>query len=118
MTSLLVSVLLLILGLSFLTFLENDYRFAGRQEKNQEAYYLALGGLQLQRSRPDLFPKGATVLRPIPKGDLDHFARVTCFPDGHIESEGIVYSTNFILARRKLIVEPGKSAREYRDETL
>ena len=122
-TCLLVSVLLLLLGMSFLSYLENDYRFAGHQEKSQQAYYLALAGLQYQKARTDLLFPGTAVQMPdthgIPSGSTLTYFEVTVTPQGQVTSHGVVKSsTGVLLGERTLIVEPGKATRDYRDPTL
>lgn len=45
-TTLLVMVLLMILGMTLLTATSQDYQFAQKELKNLQAYYLAKGGLE------------------------------------------------------------------------
>ena len=53
LTVLALSVLLLLLGLTFLNFIEADYRFAAQEDRRQQAYDLALSGLEYQRRHTD-----------------------------------------------------------------
>jgi hypothetical protein len=122
-TSLLVSVLLLLLGVSFLNYLENDYRFAAHQEKSQQAYYLALAGLEYQKTRTDLlFPGTATPMpfkQGVPVSSLTNYFEVTVTAQGKVVSRGVVQSsTGLLLGERTLIVEPGSATRDYSDPTL
>lgn len=119
-TALLVSVVLLILGISFLNYLENDYHFASKQDKSQQAYYLALAGLEYQRTRLDrLSPRASAVTEKhsVPNGDPYHYFEITVFPDGRLESVGTVAAPLKILAQRKLTVAAGKPIRVYGDPT-
>ena len=121
-SALLISVVLLILGISFLSYLEADYRFASRQDKSQQAYYLALAGLQYQRARLDkLAPQATKYTEPehfVPSSSTSTSFNVTVYPDGRIESTGYVKTPlNTILAQRTLIVEPGHPIRDNRDAT-
>lgn len=123
-TSLLVSVLLLLLGVSFLNYLENDYRFAAHQEKSQQAYYLALAGLQYQKTRLDRLYPGTTVPMPeahgVPASSLTtNYFEITVTPQGQVISHGVVKSsTGVLLGERTLTVEPGSPTRDYKDPTL
>ena len=119
-TALLVAVLLLILGVAFLNYLENDYRFAARQEKGQQAYYLALAGLEFQKTRSDLLSPvpGATPTETRNVGDSWHSFEVRVYPDGKIVSTGVVKTSLVTLAERTLVVEPGRPVREYKDSSL
>jgi type II secretory pathway component PulK len=119
-SALLISVVLLILGISFLSYLEADYRFASRQDKSQQAYYLALAGLQYQRSRLDQLAPGATVIEQrhsLPASDPYKYFELKVYPDGRVESKGVVAAPLKILAERTLVVEPGHPMRDYRDST-
>lgn len=116
---LLLSVIMLILGLSFLYYLERDYRFAGQQEKSQQAFYLARAGLQYARSRPDLCYPGAPgmpVTRQVPPGDPSHYFEIDVPADGKIRCTGIVKSAlGKVIGERTLVVEPMTPARQFRD---
>lgn len=119
-SALLISVVLLILGISFLSYLEADYRFASRQDKSQQAYYLALAGLQYQRARLDKLAPKATVIEErhnVPESDSYKYFELKVYPDGRVESTGFVAAPLKILAQRTLIVEPGHPMRDYRDAT-
>lgn len=117
-TVLLLSTLLLILGLTFLTFIETDYRFAAQEDRRQQAYYLALAGLEYQRHRTDLLhPQPGdptTVSKALPELSLTHSFEVSVFPDGSIISRGSVRNTFRELAYYKLFVPPGQSMMEAR----
>ena len=115
-TAIMVAMILLILGLAFLYYLERDYRFAGQQARSQEAFYLALAGLQFQRSRPDLCQPGASVTKRVPLTDPTHYFEVRTDSAGTIRSEGVVV-TGLTETRRVLSVPYGRSNREFRDES-
>ncbi len=109
---------MMILGVAFLYFLERDYRFAGQQARNQEAYYLALAGLQYQASRPDLFrPGGPTVKRFIPPESRTQYFEVTVDPAGRTRSRGVV-ETGLVITQRVLTVAADRSTREHHDESV
>ena len=122
-TSLLVSVLLLLLGVSFLSYLENDYRFAAHQDHSQQAYYLALAGLEYQKTRTDRLYPGTSVSMPdrhgVPSNSSTSYFEITVTLQGQIISRGVVQSTTqVLLGERTLVVEPGKASRDYKDSTL
>lgn len=110
--------LLLMLGLIFLDYIEADYRLAAQQDRRQQAYDLALSGLEYQRQRSDLLhadPAGPmTVRKALPPGSLTHYFEVTVEPGGRIISRGVVQNTFRVLARHQLVVEPGRSLPEAR----
>lgn len=112
-TVLSLTVLLLILGLTFLTFVETDYRFAATDDRRQQAYYLALAGLEYQRQRTDLLhPQPGvdmTLTKALPTTSVTHFFEVTVQPDGRVISRGYVRNTFRELASHKLAIEPGQS---------
>lgn len=119
-SALLISVVLLILGISFLSYLEADYRFASRQDKSQQAYYLALAGLQYQRARLDKLAPQATLVEErhnVPESDSFKYFELKVYPDGRVESTGVVAAPLKILAKRTLVVEPGHPMRDNRDAT-
>lgn len=122
-TALLIGVLLLILGVAFLSYLENDYRFAARQEKGFQAYYLALAGLEYQKTRTDILSPVASATDPTTKKVFvgDDYFEVKVYPDGRIESKGVVVmaalATGAVSAERTLVIEPGKPVREYKDSS-
>ena len=120
-TSLLMSVILLTLGVSFLTYLSADYRFAAQQEHSQQAYYLALAGLEYQKTRTDtLSPQAADVSEThcVPANDSSHYFQITVHPNGQIVSVGVVRAALLTVATRTLVVDPGRPAREYKDTSL
>jgi hypothetical protein len=108
--------LLLLLGLMFLEFIEADYRFAAQQDRRQQAYDLALSGLEYQRQRTDLLHPDAAgprrIRKALPAGSQSHFFEVNVDPDGRITSAGIVRNSFRELARHQLVVEPGASLPE------
>ena len=118
-TVLLLSMIMLILGLSFLYYLERDYRFAGQADRSQQAYYLARAGLQYQRSRLDLcYPGAPPVERHLPAGNPQAYFVLTLEPSGKIESRGVVKSPlGAIIAERSLVVEPAMPVRQFRDKS-
>ena len=117
--ALLVATILLVLGLVFLTYLERDYKFAGTQERSQEAYYLALAGLQYSKTRPDLIFLGCPpVTRAVPAGDSFHTFELRVDAAGSLSSRGVVRSGILIVAERTLVVPPGRGVSEHVDQSL
>lgn len=108
--------LLLLLGLTFLEFLEADYRFAAEQDRRQQAFYLAQAGLEFQRCRTDLLHPDAagnmTQRRYLPAGATDTYFEVTVEPNGRVRSRGVVRNAFRILVEYQLVVEPGGSRPE------
>ena len=117
-TVLSLSVLLLLLGLTFLNFIEADYRFAAQEDRRQQAYDLAVSGLEYQRHRTDLLhaqASGAMFQKKfVPATSSTHFFEVTVEPDGRIVSRGVVQNSFRELASHRLVVEPGGSLPEAR----
>jgi len=117
-TVLLLTSLLLLLGLTFLTFVETDYRFAAQEDRRQQAYYLALAGLEYQRHRTDLLHPQVggpiSVRKALPESSLTESFEVTVYPDGSVISKGSVRNTFRELAYFKLLIPPGQSLMEAR----
>ncbi|MBX3171832.1 MAG: hypothetical protein KF760_30755 [Candidatus Eremiobacteraeota bacterium] len=112
-TTLCVSTVLLVLGVAFLTFLERDYRFAATQSRNQEAFYLALSGIEYAKSRPDLVRQNEEpVQRSLPANNPNRYFRVRVLGDGSVESIGVVHS-GLVYIQKVLIVRPGESPRRF-----
>lgn len=117
--SLILTVLLLMFALSYLYFVENDYRFAATQERGQESFYLALSGLQYAAMRPDLVPAGgAVVVRMVPPDSQTHRFEVQRRPDGTLVATGIIQFSNGRMHNRTLEVAAGRPILEYRDLSL
>lgn len=116
--TLFVSTILLVLGIAFLSFIERDYRFAATQSRNQEAFYLALSGIEYAKARPrdllmaDGVTPNAGITRQIPAGNPNRFCRVRLLPDGTLQSEGVVRS-GLLTITKTLRVRPGESPRHY-----
>ena len=105
--------LLLLLGLTFLEYIEADYRFAAQQDRRQQAYNLALSGLEYQRQRTDLlYPGSPKLTKALPSGSQTHSFEVRVEASGRILSLGIVRNSFRELARHQLVVEPGSSLPE------
>lgn len=117
-TVLLLTSLLLLLGLTFLTFVETDYRFAAQEDRRQQAYYLALAGLEYQRHRTDLLhpQPGAplTIRKALPETSLSNSFEVTVYPDGSVISRGSIRNSFRELAYFRLLIPPGQSLMEAR----
>ena len=112
-TTLSVSTVLLVLGLAFLAFLQRDYQFAAVQSRNQEAYYLALSGLEYARTRPDLLVRGSgAVERRVPQSNPNRYFRIQLQANGTLIATGIVQS-GLLQTRKVLTVRPGQSSRQY-----
>lgn len=115
LTVLALSVLLLLLGLTFLNFIEADYRFAAQEDRRQQAYDLALSGLEYQRRHThELYLGAAKVTKFVPLSSSTHFFEVQVNSDGSIVSRGVVRNTFRELASHRLIVPPGASLPEAR----
>lgn len=111
-STLAVSTVLLVLGLAFLAFLQRDYQFAAVQSRNQEAYYLALSGLEYARSRTGQLTRGGTIRRNVPQVNPNRYFELTLQNDGTLISTGVVQS-GLLSTRRILTVRPGQSTRQY-----
>lgn len=115
LTVLALSVLLLLLGLTFLNFIETDYRFAAQEDRRQQAYDLALSGLEYQRRHTnELFVGAPKVTKFVPLASSTHFFEVRVDTDGSVISRGVVRNSFRELASHRLVVPPGSSLPEAR----
>ena len=87
------TVILLVLTVAFLFYAERGYRFAGLQERQNQAYFLALSGLEYYKARPEEFIDTPSRRRPVPIDSTTDFFEVVLRSDGTIESTGILEST-------------------------
>ncbi len=83
--------LFLVLGMAFLSFLERDHRLAGCQERSEQAWYLALAGVEYARATGQ--GPGAPVWRALPRGSTTHGFEVLVQADGTLVSRGVVRQT-------------------------
>jgi len=118
-TTLFVSMILLVLGIAFLSFLERDYQFAAVQSRNQEALYLALSGIEYAKTKPGLLteadgltPKAAGVTLNLPANNPNRYCVVRLLNDHSLQSQGVVQS-GFLKVTKTLTVKPGESTRRY-----
>ncbi len=115
LTVLALSVLLLLLGLTFLNFIEADYRFAAQEDRRQQAYDLAVSGLEYQRRHTDELHVGSAVVKKfVPLSSSTHFFEVKVEADGRVVSRGVVQNSFRELASHRLVVAPGASLPEAR----
>lgn len=119
--ALIVTVVLLILGTAFLMFLERDYRYAGYQERSEQAWFLALAGLEYHRTSPTA--PGTTVRRYVPADSTQHFFELTVTPDGTVTSRGVVQGTlaglpGQVPAVERKVIAPGGALEEAYDASL
>lgn len=115
LTVLALSVLLLLLGLTFLNFIEADYRFAAQEDRRQQAYDLALSGLEYQRRHTDELHIGTPLVKKfVPLSSSTHFFEVKVETDGSVISRGVVQNSFRELASHRLVVPAGASLPEAR----
>lgn len=119
--ALLTTTVLLILGVSFLAFLERDQRFAGYQERSEQAWYLAMAGLEY--SRASGLEAGTTIRCYVPAACRSHFFEVQVRDDGTVVSRGVVQGTlaSSIAAGtviEKTLVAPAGAVEEAGDASL
>jgi len=119
--ALLVTTVLLLLGVSFLSFLEKDQRFAGLQERSEQAWYLAVAGLEYRRARGS--EGGGLTRRYVPESCRTHFFEVRVEPDGTIVSRGVVQATLAASVAggtviEKVLVAPAGAVEEAGDVSL
>jgi len=89
--ALLVTTLLLVLGVAFLSFLERDYRLAGCQERSEQAWFLALAGVEYALATGQ--GPGDPVWVEVPSGSSTHGFEVQVHLDGTLVSRGVVRQT-------------------------
>lgn len=110
--------LLLLLGITFLSFVETDYHFSAQQDRRQQVLYLAQAGLEYQRSRTDLLAPAAgaprSLTRYVPASSSTHGFEITVESNGRITSRGFIHNGFRELASLKLIVEPGQTLQQAR----
>ena len=119
--ALLTTTVLLVLGVSFLTFLERDQRFAGYQERSEQAWYLALAGLEYSRACG--LEAGTTIRRYVPAACRTHFFEVQLRADGTVLSRGVVQGTLASSVAggtviEKTLVAPAGAVEEASDASL
>jgi hypothetical protein len=111
-TVLSLSSLLLLLGLTFLSFIETDYHFSAQQDRRQQVLYLAQAGLEYQRSRTDLLapqPGAArSMTRFLPESSPTHGFEITVESNGTVISRGFIRNGFRELASLRLILDPGQ----------
>ena len=117
-TVLILTVVLLILTVAFLFFAEREYRFAGLQERQNQAYFLALSGLEYYRARPEDFLSTPTVKRFVPLSSTTNFFEVTLEADGTLTCRGVLSAplSGFTAAQtieRTVVVPQGSVERMY-----
>lgn len=113
-TALFFTVFLLVLGLAFLTMIEQDYRLAGQQERSQRAYHLALAGLDYYKMRSGNFTPNVPQQFGLPQGDPCNRFEVVVETDGTIRSRGLVLnSAGQLKAERVLVVPQGNFSAMY-----
>ena len=120
-TVLVMTVILLVLTIAFLYYAERAYRFAGYQERQNQAYFLALAGLEYYKARPEEFLEQPTVRRPLPIDSTTNFFEVTLRENGDLVCKGILYSplsglTETETVERTLTI-PGGKVEELYDST-
>jgi len=120
-TVLVMTVILLVLTIAFLFYAERGYRFAGYQERQNQAYFLALAGLEYYKARPEEFLEQPTVRRPLPIDSTTNFFEVTLRENGDLICKGILYSplsglTETETIERTLTI-PGGKVEELYDST-
>lgn len=109
MTALFFMVFLLVIGLTFMTLMEQDYRFAGQQERSRQAYFLAQAGMDFYRARASTFtPGGAAQQYELPEGDVEHQFRVVVEADLTVRSTGMILDAyGKVKAERTLVAPKG-----------
>ena len=97
---LLISAFLLILGLAFLSFMGNDYYFAGALQARTSAFYLARAGMTYYAASglPPVDTAAGDRRIYVPPGDLLHYCVIT-----------VDNATNTIVFRGTVAGEDGRS---------
>ncbi len=115
MTALFFMVFLLVIGLTFMTLMEQDYRFAGNQERSHQAYFLAQAGLDYYKARASTFTPGGTPVEfGLPEGDAVHRFKVWVEADLTVRSTGMIKDAyGNIKAQRTLVVPQGNFGAMY-----
>ena len=117
-TVLVLTVILLVLTIAFLFYAERGYRFAGLQERQNQAYFLAVAGLEYYRARPEEFVNTRVIKRPLPIDSTNSFFEVTLEEDGTLVSKGILVSplsglSESTTIERTIVVPEGNIERMY-----
>lgn len=115
MTALFFMVFLLVVGLTFMTLMAQDYRFAGQQERSRQAYFLAEAGMDFYKARASTFaPGGAAQEYGLPEGDAQHQFRVWVEADLTVRSTGMIKDAyGNIKAQRTLVAPQGNFGARY-----
>ncbi|MFH0803307.1 MAG: pilus assembly PilX N-terminal domain-containing protein [bacterium] len=102
-TVLWLSVILLILGLSFLNLLSADYYFAGRQKMSIQAFYLAQSGMEYFKATGKLSEKLS-----IPPSNNNQLCRIQRDEaTGDLIFKGIISGTDNKIIAQRIIIAPG-----------
>lgn len=117
-TVLVLTVILLVLTVAFLYYAERGYRFAGLQERQNQAYFLALAGLEFYKARPEEFRDSKPVKRFVPKDSKTNFFEVTLQSNGTLICKGVLLSplsglTATTPIERTLVVPQGSVEQMY-----
>lgn len=113
-TALMFMVFLLVVGLTFMTLMETDYRFAGSQERSSQAYFLAQAGIDFYKAKAGLFTVNTPLEFGLPETDTQHRFEVVIEADGTIRSKGMIKDPyGKIKAQRTLVVPQGNYAAMY-----
>lgn len=117
-TVLVLTFVLLVLTVAFLFFAERNYRFAGLQERQNQAYFLALSGLEYYRARPEEFQDKSTVRRYVPLESSSNYFEVVLQADGTLQCTGVLLSSLSGLSdsepiQRTIIVPDGSVEKMY-----
>mgnify|MGYP000870229598 CR=1 FL=1 len=113
-TALMFMMFLLVVGLTFITLMEQDYRFAAQQERGQQAYFLAQAGIDFYRARASFFTVDTPVELGVPAGNTQNLFEVVLQADGTIRSRGIIKDAyGAVKADRVIVVPQGNFQRAY-----
>ena len=117
-TVLVLTFVLLVLTVAFLFFAERNYRFAGLQERQNQAYFLALSGLEYYRARPEEFQGPTPVIRHVPPDNTSNYFEVSLQDDGTLQCTGVLESSLSGLSesdpiQRTIIVPAGSVEKMY-----
>ncbi|MCE7873290.1 hypothetical protein DYH09_23345 [bacterium CPR1] len=113
-TALMFMMFLLVVGLTFVTLMEQDYRFAAQQERSQRAYFLAQAGIDFYRARASFFTVDTPVELGVPAGNTQNVFEVVLQADGTIRSRGMIKDAyGGVKADRVIVVPQGNFQRAY-----
>lgn len=105
------SVVLLIIGMAYLSFSSNDYFFAGHLQNDTRAYYLAYAGMQYYTAQG--LPPSVNGVPTLQLGDTQHLCLVVTSGTNLVFEGEVTDGFGRVLSKCSLTAPGGNLARWY-----